>query len=294
MPSIDLKTSPRIGIIAGAGRFPVLVLEGAKRAGCHVTVVGLRGLADRELVSEADVFHWAGVARIGRWIRILRRGRVASVVLAGSVRKTQMYGRLRLLRLLPDWTALKIWFLKVSDKRNDSVLTAVADEFARHGITMQDCVKYTPEQMAPAGVLTRAHPSKAQFADADFGWRMAKELGRLDIGQSVAVKEKEVIAVEAIEGTDRMIERAGGLCRHGGWSLIKVSKPDQDMRFDVPTVGPETIANLAQHGAKMLVIEADKTLVIDREPMLAAAADAGIVVLSCRSEDRIAAQEISP
>lgn len=288
MPSVVPKTSTRIGVIAGAGKFPILVLEGAKRAGCHVTVVGLRGLADRELAARADVFHWAGVARIGRWIRILRRGRVASVVLAGSVRKTQMYGRLRLLRLLPDWTALKIWFLKVSDKRNDSVLTAVADEFARHGIIMQDCVKYTPEQMAPAGVLTRAQPSKAQLADADFGWRLAKELGRLDIGQSVAVKEKEVIAVEAIEGTDRMIERAGGLCRHGGWSLIKVAKPDQDMRFDVPTVGPDTIANLAQHGAKMLVIEADKTLVIDREPMLAAAANAGIIVLSCRSEDRIA------
>lgn len=294
MQSIVPMTSTRIGIIAGAGRFPVLVLEGAKRAGCHVTVVGLRGLADRELASSADVFRWAGVARVGRWIRILRRSRVASVVLAGSVRKTQMYGRLRLLRLLPDWTALKIWFLKVSDKRNDSVLTAVADEFARHGITMQDCVKYTQEQMAPAGVLTRVQPSKAQLADADFGWRMAKELGRLDIGQSVAVKEKEVIAVEAIEGTDRMIQRAGGLCRHGGWSLIKVAKPDQDMRFDVPTVGPETIANLAQHGAKMLVIEADKTLVIDREPMLAAASDAGIVVLSCRSEDRTAKHEDPP
>ncbi len=262
-----------------------MVLDGAKRAGCHVTVVGLRGLADRELAGKADVFHWAGLARIGRWIRVLKRSRVRSVILAGSVQKTRMYGRLRLLRLLPDWTAVKIWFFKIPDKRNDTVLTAVADEFAKHGIVMQDCVRYTQEQMAPEGVLTRAGPSAAQLADAEFGWRIAKELGGLDIGQSVAVKEKEVIAVEAIEGTDRMIERAGTLCPKGGWSLIKVAKPDQDMRFDVPTVGPETIANLVKHGAKMMVIQAGKTVIVDRKQTLADAEAAGIVILSRSPDD---------
>ncbi len=214
----------------------------------------------------------------------MKRSGAQSVVLAGSVNKTAMYGRLRLLRLLPDWTALRIWFFRIKDKRNDTVLAAVADEFERHGIIMKDCVEYSLEHLAPEGVLTRANPTRAQLKDAQFGWRIAREMGRLDIGQSIAVKETEVIAVEAIEGTDRMIERAGGLCRQGGWTLVKVAKPNQDMRFDVPTVGPDTIANLKQHGAKMLVIEAGKTLIIDRGKLVAAANAAGIVVLGLSRE----------
>jgi len=270
----------RIGIIAGAGRFPLMVLHGAKQAGCHVTVVGLRGFADGRLAQGADVFRWAGLARIGRWIRILKRQRSRRVILAGSVTKSSMYGRFRLLRLLPDPTALRIWFLTISDKRNDTVLAAVADEFEKHGIIMDDCVAFSAEHMAPEGVLTRREPTRAQLKDAQFGWRIAREMGALDIGQSVAVKETEVIAVEAIEGTDRMIERAGQLCRQGGWTLIKVAKPNQDMRFDIPTVGPETIAGLKRHGAKMLVVEAGRTLIIDREEMTAAADAAGIVIVS--------------
>ncbi len=269
-----------LAIIAGAGRFPFMVVDGAKRAGCHVTVIALRGFADRELSRRADVFRWSGLARVGRWIRLLKRANIHDAILAGSVTKSSMYGRFRLIRLLPDWTSLKLWFFTMADKRNDTVLAAVADEFARHGVMMNECVKYCPEHMAPEGVLTSHAPTPQQQRDADFGWRIAKELGRLDIGQAVAVKETEVIAVEAIEGTDRMIERAGQLCRQGGWTLVKVAKPEQDMRFDVPTVGPETIANLRENGAKMLVIEAEKTLVVDRDAMVKAAAKCGIVVVS--------------
>ncbi len=149
---------------------------------------------------------------------------------------------------------------------------------------MDECVAYSQQDMAPEGVLTAKQPSSAQLEDAKFGWQIAKEMGRLDIGQSVAVKEMEIIAVEAIEGTDRMIERAGILCRHGGWTLIKVAKPNQDMRFDVPTVGPGTIAKLKQHGARMLVIEAGKTVIIDREQLIADADAAGIIVLAQASE----------
>lgn len=276
----DTPSPTRLGIIAGAGRFPHMVVAGARRAGCHVTVVGLRGFADERLRQAADAFRWAGLARLGRWIRILKRSGVQSVILAGSVEKSSMYGRLRLLRLLPDLTSLRIWFFTIRDKRNDTVLAAVADEFARHGIIMQDCVEYSAEHMAPEGVLTKVQPSSAQLEDAEFGWRIAKEMGRLDIGQSIAIKETEVIAVEAIEGTDKMIERAGQLCRQGGWTLVKVAKPNQDMRFDVPTIGPETIANLQKNGAKMLVIEAGKTLIIDREETFTAANRAGIVVFS--------------
>jgi len=279
---MDRSEQFRLGIIAGEGRFPFMVVEGARRAGCHVTVVGLRGFADGELEQGADVFRWSGLARLGQWIRILKRNRAECVILAGAVRKTSMYGRWRLLRLLPDWTSLRLWFGRLSDKRNDAVLGAVAEEFARHGIIMQDCTEYSAEHLAPEGVLTRIQPSDARRKDAEFGWRMAKELGRLDIGQSIAVKETEVVAVEAIEGTDRMIERAGLLVPRGGWTLVKVAKPNQDMRFDVPTVGPETVANLARHGAKMLVIEAGKTVLVDREAMIAAADRLGVVILSLK------------
>ena len=273
-------TPNRLGLIAGAGKFPLMVLDGAQRAGCEVTVIGLKGLADAALMGRADVFRWAGLARLGRWIRILERNGVGRVILAGSVTKTAMYGRWRWLRTVPDWTALRLWFFKLADKRNDTVLCAVADEFAGHGIIMEECTQYSAEHLAPQGVLTGRKPTDDQLKDADFGWTIAKEMGRLDIGQSVAVKETEVIAVEAIEGTDRMIERAGELCRRGGWTLVKAAKPNQDMRFDVPTVGPETIAKLARHGGKVLIIEAGKTVIIDREKMIADADAAGIVVLA--------------
>jgi len=271
-------TAHRIGIIAGAGKFPQMVLDGAKRAGCHVTVVALRGFADPALGDDADVFRWAGLVRMGRWVRILRRNGVRSIILAGSVVKSQMYGRFRMIRLLPDWTAIKIWFFRIPDKRNDTVLAAVADEFARYGIIMDECTRYTAEHMAPEGVLTRLQPTASQLRDAEFGWNIAKQMGALDIGQSIAVKETEVIAVEAIEGTDRMIARAGELCPRGGWTMIKVAKPNQDRRFDVPTIGPETIATLHKHGAKMLVIEAGETVIIDREATVAGADRVGIVI----------------
>lgn len=280
MPREMDRHAAQLGVIAGAGRFPFLVVEGARRAGLHVTVIALRGFADAALADLADDFRWSGLARLGGWIRALKRAGARQVILAGSVRKQDMYSRFRLLKLLPDLTSLRVWYRGTADKRNDSVLRAVADEFARHGIIMESCVKYTAEHMAPQGVLTGRQPSDAQRADIEFGWAIAREMGRLDIGQSIAVKEREVIAVEAIEGTDRMIERAGQLCPAGGWTLIKVAKPDQDMRFDVPTVGPETIANLRRHGAGMLVIEAGRTLIVDRESMLAAAESAGVVVVA--------------
>ena len=274
----------RLGIIAGAGDFPFMVLEGAQRAGCHVTVIGLRGLADAALAGAADIFRWSGLARPGCWIRILRRRGAERVILAGSVNKTCMYGRFRFLKAIPDWTALRLWFFTIPDKRNDTVLSAVADEFERHGIVMDECVRYSAEHLAPQGTLTRKPPSEAQRADVEFGWSIAKELGRLDIGQSIAVKEREVIAVEAIEGTDRMIQRAGALCSTGGWTLIKVAKPNQDMRFDVPTVGPETIARLRAHGAGALIIEAGKTVIVDRQRTIREAERAGIVVVARADE----------
>ena len=268
-----------IGIIAGAGRFPFLVARGARRAGCRVDVIAIRGLADPGLRQVADRFRWSGIVRLGQWIRTLRRWNDQRAILAGSVTKSEMYGRFRLLRYWPDWTSIRLWFFTVADKRNDTVLRAVANVLANKGITLENSVQYCAEEMAPEGVLTSRQPSAAQLKDLEFGWRLAREIGRLDIGQSIAVKETEVIAVEAIEGTDRMIERAGRLCKSGGWTLVKVAKPNQDLRFDVPTVGPGTIDNLKRNGAAMLVVEAGQTLIVDREQTIQAAEEAGIVVV---------------
>jgi UDP-2,3-diacylglucosamine hydrolase len=273
-----------LGIIAGAGRFPFLVAAGARAAGRPVVIVGLRGLADPSLVEHADRFHWSGVVRLGRWIRVFRKAGVREAIMAGSVRKSDMYSRFRLIRFLPDWTSIKLWFFEVADRRNDTILRATADHMAGKGITLVNSIQYCGDHMATEGVMTSRQPTAAQLADIDFGWRIAKEMGRLDIGQSIAVKEQEVIAVEAIEGTDRMIERAGQLCRHGGWMLVKVAKPDQDLRFDVPTVGPDTITNLHRNRAGALVVEAGRTLIVDRRAMLDLADKLRIVVVGYRSE----------
>jgi DUF1009 family protein len=282
--SNDADEFAPIGLIAGAGRFPFMVAEGARSAGCRVVVIGLRGLTDPALASLADRFYWSGVVRLGGWLRIFRREGVSRAIMAGSVRKSEMYARFRILRYLPDWTSIKVWFFRAADKRNDSLLRATADEMAARGVTLESCVQYCADSMAGEGVLTQRQPSDATRDDIDFGWGIAKELGRLDIGQAVAVKEREVIAVEAIEGTDEMIRRAGQLCRRGGWTLIKVAKPDQDMRFDVPTIGPETVRNLIDNHATAVVVEAGKTLIVDREETLALADRLGLAVIGRRAD----------
>jgi DUF1009 family protein len=183
------------------------------------------------------------------------------------------------LAYLPDWASIKVWYFRAVDRRNDNLLRAVADEMNKRGIELIDSTTYCADAMAPDGYLTRARLTAAQLEDAKLGWKIAKEMGRLDVGQSIAVKDKDIIAVEAIEGTDAMIGRAGALCKGGGWTLVKVAKPKQDMRFDVPTIGPDTIRRLAEVRAAALVIEAGMTLILKREETLALADQLGIAIL---------------
>jgi DUF1009 family protein len=257
-----------------------MVVDGARTAGCRVVVAGLRGLADPALRELAHEFHWVGMLRPGSWVRVFSRHKVHRAIMAGYVRKQAMYGHFGLLPFLPDPLFLKLWLFDLQDKRNDSVLSAVANLLQQRGIELENATQYCTESLAREGILGSRTPSAALRKDIDFGWRIAKEMGRLDIGQAIAVKDTEVVAVEAIEGTDRMIERAGLLCRKGGWSLIKVAKPNQDMRFDVPTVGPDTIENLSRNGGGALVIEAGKTVIVDQEQMLQAADRNRIVVVA--------------
>jgi DUF1009 family protein len=270
-----------LGLIAGEGRLPFLVAAGAREAGLKVVCVGLADNAEPSLADKVDVFYRVALARPGSWIRKLRKHSVARTVMVGRVAKYRLFTPWRILRYLPDWRAFRIyyWRLHGKDKLTDSVLCAIADELASGGIVLENSTMYCKEHMAAAGPMTQAKQHSSVESDIEFGWQIAKKLGELDIGQAIAVKEKEVIAVEAIEGTAKMIERVGQLCKSGGWTLIKTSKPSQDMRFDVPCVGPDTIRSLAKNGGKCLVVEAGKTIIIDKPETIKLADQLGITIL---------------
>ena len=269
-----------IGLIAGQGRLPVLTAAGMRASGRRVVCVGLRDQYDALLPAECDTFKTAGIIQIGRWIRLLRRAGVHEAVMVGRVKKVRMYDPLHMVRQMPDLRAAKLWFGKLRhDKRNDAILGAVADELACEGITLIDSTKYIPQQMADEGVMTRHAPAAAESADIDFALPIIARMGELDVGQSIAVRDREIIAVEAIEGTDRMIQRAGELCKRGGGTLLKIAKPDQDMRFDVPTVGLNTIEKLKACGAACLAVEAGKVIMTDKQQIIEAADRAGIAIV---------------
>ena len=177
------KLDNPLGIIAGYGRFPFLVAEGARQAGRPVVIVGLRGLADPALRDCADAFYWSGIVRLGRWIRTFRKCGVHEAIMAGAVRKSEMYGRFRLIRYIPDWTSFRLWFFGVEDRRNDTILRATADLMAGKGIVLTNSVQYCPDHLPGPGVLTKRQPSAAQLRDIEFGWTIAKEMGRLDIAR---------------------------------------------------------------------------------------------------------------
>jgi DUF1009 family protein len=277
----DVSATP-VGLLAGSGRFPIVFAEKARQLGIPVVCVGIRDEASPELQPLVARFYWAGVARMGRMIACFRRERVRHVVMAGKVQKTRMHTPLRLVRLWPDWRTLRFWFnrRRRTDNRDDSLLLGLIEEFAADGMTFASALDYCPELLVMAGVLTRRRPSAREEVDIEFGWQLAKEMGRLDVGQSVAVRERAVLAVEAIEGTDRAILRAGELCPRGGFVVVKVAKPQQDMRFDVPTVGRETIETLRRAGARVLAIEAGRTIVIDQEQTVALADRYGITIVA--------------
>jgi UDP-2,3-diacylglucosamine hydrolase len=271
---------PPLGLIAGGGRLPILTAMGAKAAGRKVVCVGLADHYSPELRQYCDQFAEAGMIRISKWISLLRKWNAHEAVLIGKVEKSSAYTPGRLFRQLPDWRAARIWLIKCRhDRRSQKILTAVADELSNAGIELIDTTQYLPEHLATEGVLTRKQPSAAQLADIDFAWKMLKQIADMDIGQAIAVKDKDVIAVEAVEGTDAMIKRAGELCRAGGWILLKAPMNKHDMRFDVPTLGLKTIENVAAAKGACIVVQAGKAILADKPDFIAAADKAGLIVI---------------
>ena len=271
-----------IGLVAGWGRFPVLFAQKARSQGIPVVCVGIRGMADRAaLEPHCHRFYWSRLAALGRPIRCFKRERVRRWTMAGKVFKVHMFAARRWVTLLPDLRMLRFWFFRRRpDNADDSIARGIIAEFAREGLECTSALDLCPELLVRPGVLTRRSPTSREQADIEYGWHLAKEMGRLDVGQSVAVRDRAVLAVEAIEGTDAAIRRAGELCPTGGFVVVKVAKPEQDMRFDVPTVGPSTLRSIATAGGKVLAIEADKTILIDEPETIRLADEAGIAIVA--------------
>jgi len=266
----------KIGLVAGWGRYPIVVAQALKAQGYEVHCIGLKNHVDAALREVCDSFAIQSVARMGSHIRFFHRRGITQATMAGKVFKHKvLFARFGWLSLVPDLTTIRAFFpLFILGKKNrsdDTLLTVVVDWFARSGITMAPATDFAPQLLARPGQLTRRGPTAAEQRDIEFGWSLAKEIGRLDIGQSVAVKGRAPIAVEAIEGTDACIRRAGELCPQGGFTVVKVAKPQQDMRFDVPTIGIGTIQSLIAAHASVLAIEAHKTIIVDEREVIALA-----------------------
>ncbi len=269
-----------MGLIAGEGQLPLLVARGMKAAGHRVCCVAFRGHYEPELPDYCDEFRPVGLYRIGSWSRLLRRWGASEAVMVGRVAKTRMHDPFRLIRELPDWRAAVLWYRRLRhDRRDQAVLAAVIDELDRGGIRLMDSTTYIPDQLASTGVMGTVQPTAQQEADIAFAWPLLSQTSQLDIGQSMAVRERDIIAVEAVEGTDRMIKRAGELCRAKGWSLLKTSPADHDRRADVPSIGISTVQALAEAGGGCIALGTGRVILIDKDAVLRAADEAGIAIL---------------
>jgi UDP-2,3-diacylglucosamine hydrolase len=272
-----------IGLIAGQGALPVIVAQGMRAAGRRVSCIGLADQYVPELPALCDDFAEAGVVQLGKWLRLARKFGVREAVMVGRVSKARMHDPLRLFRQLPDWRAFNLWYRKLRhDRRSATLLTVLAEDLAKEGLVLIDSTTFIPDHMASEGVMTRRAPTAEQQSDIAFGWTLLKQVGALDIGQSIAVREKDVIAVEAVEGTDRMIERAGELCRKKGWTLLKTARPGHDMRADVPTIGVSTIERMHAAGGGCIAVGVGRVILVDRPAVLAAADRLGIAVVGVR------------
>ena len=287
LATIPIRTQPqeRIGLLAGWGRFPIVFAEEARKQGYSVYCSAIAGMADDDMGQYCDKVQYTPLARLGAAIRFFRKNRVDRIVMAGKVNKQVLFDPWRLFRLLPDLRTLHMWFRYATNKADDTLLLAVIREFERDGIHFESALTFCPELLVKHGFLTKRQPSASQWKDIRFGWDLAKEMGRLDIGQTVIVQDTAVIAVEAIEGTDQCIRRAGTLCKRGNLVVIKVAKPRQDMRFDVPTVGVQTLQTMQEAGARVLAIECGMTILLDEPEVLAMAERLGISIVSLKSEE---------
>jgi UDP-2,3-diacylglucosamine hydrolase len=277
------NTNP-VGLLACAGRFPIVFAEKARECGIPVVCIGVAGMADPALKKLCHEFHWLNRLSLGFVIRTFQRAGVSRWTMAGKFHKHLMFRRWRWLHFLPDWRLLRFYYLRKRRANNDdSLLLGLIAEFRAAGLDCVSALDLCPEILVREGVLTYRKPTLSEEKDIAIGWGLAREMGRLDIGQSVMIRERAVLAVEAIEGTDRAIERAGELCSRTGFVVVKLAKPQQDRRFDVPTVGQQTVESMHRAGGRVLAIEAGQTILLDEAETVALANRYDIAIVSLRA-----------
>ena len=274
-----------VGLLAGAGRLPFRIAAKARSLGLRVVGVGLPGMADPALAASCDEFHPMWRLSLDYPSRTFRRAGVVRWTMAGKFHKDQLLKSGRYFHLLPDWRAVRFWYSRRrADNKDDSLLLGLIAEYRADGLECVSPTDLCPELLVREGLLTRRPLTPAQETDVAFGWALARAMGGLDVGQSVMVRERAVLAVEAIEGTDAAIRRAGELCRRGAFTVVKVAKPGQDMRFDVPTIGTATIQTMNEAGAKVLAVEAGRTILLDEAETIALADRYGIAIVARAGE----------
>ena len=265
------------GLIAGNGQFPFLVVEGARKQGASLAVVAIKEETDPKIEQIAEKVIWVGIGQLGKMISFFKSENVSRAMMAGQVRHVQIFSG-----SLPDLRMIKmLWNLP--QRNTDALIGGVAGEMSKEGIELIDSTYFIQDQLAPEGILTKRQPNETERGNIEYGLRVANEIARLDLGQTIVVRAKACVAVEAMEGTDAVIRRAGELTR-GKLTVIKVAKPNQDMRFDVPVVGVPTIQTMIEAGATCLCLTARKTLIFDKEEMLALANQNRISIVVVRSE----------
>ena len=262
----------RIGLIAGNGRFPIIFADNARRLGYHVSAVAHEGETEPELAGHVDRIHWIKIGQLNKLIKAFKEDNVHQTVMLGGIKKTHMFTTLR-----PDFRTLAL-AARVALWKDDDILRELAKELEREGIAICESTFGLEGILVEEGTLTARTPSEKEWEDIRYGWEVAQEIGRLDIGQCVVIKDRMVVAVEAVEGTDGAIKRGGDLAKEGA-VVVKRSKPQQDLRFDLPAVGPRTIEVMASVKASVLAIEAGRTILLDRGIMLEKARSARIAIV---------------
>lgn len=266
-----------VGMIAGNGRFPFLVAEGARKTGVDLAVVAIKEETDPSLESEVETIKWLGIGKLGGMIEFFKTEGVSEVVLAGQVKHVQIFSG-----SIPDIKMVKmLWNLPA--RNTDALIGGVVGALEAEGINVIDSTTYVSDHLAPAGSLTRRGPDEREKADIDYGLGIAREIARLDLGQTIVVRARACVAIEAMEGTDAVIRRAGELAG-GKLTVVKVAKPTQDMRFDVPVVGLPTVREMVAAGATCLSVTAGKTLIFDRDEMVKLAEKNGICIVGTAAE----------
>lgn len=266
----------QIGVIAGSGFVPLIVIKELKKRGYTVITVALQGLADEELIKHSDISEQINIGRAGYIIDFLKKNNVRNVILTGKVPKKIIFER---EKIKPDMRALKMLF-SAKLRGDNELLQLIEKEFSKEGIKIVEISEFCPELVTPDGILTKRKPSKEEWKDIEYGFRIAKKIGELDIGQTVVIKEMSVVAVEAIEGTDEAILRAGRFVKDS--IVVKVSKPQQNLRLDPPTAGMDTIITMRKANAKVLALEAGKTFLIERDKVIEKANELNISVVGVK------------